>query len=323
MMRSQYANSQGNARKLGLPYETIAHIGYTGSDDDRDRCLAAHIWLSRNDNDYLQMCAQAFRLTTIRQDCIDLNGNPPRDFLTEHRQYDLVIFHNLWSPLYGYPDSGGARTSSMHNPETWRKRLLNTKARYIFIFGADFNAPDLENHIPGYRCIYVGFETMFSVFIHDNVSWRGALHQFISHADLTQARLNTLTDFKNSRYLDISNTTLTEKHMKTIATMSSLEELRAAGAIFQNANFRYLSVLNSLRRLDLSRTEVTDEKIISITCLSKLEQLSLNRTQISDDTLASLAHLTELKWLSIVGSRATRAGVRQIQLKLPDCEVSY
>lgn len=77
-------------------------------------------------------------------DLIDLRLN--RDFLTENLNYDVVILCYIFSlsqteqkrdPLYEkiIKHDLSARVSPLHSPKNWRKRLLETNAKNILIFG--------------------------------------------------------------------------------------------------------------------------------------------------------------------------------------------
>src|ERR1700691_6180378 len=124
----------------------IAHVGFTGTDDDRDRWLAARIWLGRDKNSFFHGddgCTN----TRFQHDPIDLRANPPRDFLSEQAFYDIVITHNLWAlPGRGPAVSGGPTVCSpLHSPSAWKRRLQLSRAERIFMFGADFNAANLDS----------------------------------------------------------------------------------------------------------------------------------------------------------------------------------
>src|SRR5215813_3760139 len=74
----------------------IAHVGYTGSDEDRERRLQIGIWLSRNDDELYRAWFEPDSNGTVSEDFIDLNGTPSRDFLSEQFSYDVVVTHNIW-----------------------------------------------------------------------------------------------------------------------------------------------------------------------------------------------------------------------------------
>ena len=81
-----------------------------------------------------------------------------RDFLAEHRQYDLVILHNLFDP--SKPDGMIAvekivpekHASPIHSVAQWRRRLVEAKASYIFVFECRANvfSGAVLGAVPGY-----------------------------------------------------------------------------------------------------------------------------------------------------------------------------
>ena len=79
----------------------VAHVGFTGSDDDRDRTLAARLWLGRNDPTFAQR--------PWVPDAIYLNGPPRRDFLARCLTGGLADA----SPSAGATDAGVSSTATL------------------------------------------------------------------------------------------------------------------------------------------------------------------------------------------------------------------
>lgn len=107
----------------------IAFVGWTNSDIDCGILLDCYKIL------------QSLKLTSY--DFIDLNRD--RDFLKENKRYDIVVLIYIFilsqeeminEQLYSRNDHF-TKTSELHSQENWRKRLLNTEAEEILIFGYD------------------------------------------------------------------------------------------------------------------------------------------------------------------------------------------
>src|SRR5258708_10184186 len=147
----------------------VAHVGFTGTDDDRDRWLADRIWLNRDNPDFFQQ-DDGYDKGFIQHDAIDLRGDPPRDFLAEQDCYDIVITHNLWGmPTFGADVSAGPTACSLlHSPSAWKQRLLASGAQRIFMFAADFNAPDTDGSLSGYGCLDGPFRSPMNRFVLGN-----------------------------------------------------------------------------------------------------------------------------------------------------------
>jgi hypothetical protein len=136
----------------------VAHVGHTGSDDDRQRWEEVCRWLRENDPPFYRRLRRQRQSGELDEHFIDLNGDPPRDFLAERFAYDVVITHFLWGLVNDEYDTGSGPTaqSPHHTCGNWRRRLLEANARYIFLIGAHFNAPDVGDDLPGYQSTFIG-----------------------------------------------------------------------------------------------------------------------------------------------------------------------
>lgn len=76
-----------------------------------------------------------------------------------------------------------------------------------------------------------------------------------------------------------------------------------------------------LHAMGLEGTQVTDAALPHLTALVRLESLDLDRTSISDAGLLHLANLAQLEFLHIEQTLVTHDGVRQLQFRLPKCEI--
>ena len=313
--------------RSGVGDLTVAHVGHTGTDADRDRGLAIRVWLRRADS---RLYAKWERLrqgggdgdAVLREDHIDLRGNPPRDFLTEETRYDLVVTHNLW----GFPElSGGAdptRASSAgpgacsprHDREAWRRRLASCGARYVFMVGPHFNASYLGTDLPGYRCLRVGASSFFDVFASLSVGIAiESPQQPIRYRDMTAARLRHLDELSQNEALDLSYTELGAEHVERLGAMRRIQDLRLTGTAVSDGDLAQIAASGELRKLDLDETAVGPTGLRHLRSLVHLECLSLNHTNVDDAGLEHLCALPRLEWLSLVGTAVSDSGLARLR----------
>jgi hypothetical protein len=326
----------------------VAHVGYTGTDTDRDRWLAARLWLKKVDPALSAQLEEARAEGLLREDHIDLRGAPPRDFLVERERYDVVLTHHLWGAperAEGGPESPTA-CSPWHTAEAWRRRLLLAEARYVFMFGPDFNAARLDHSIPGYTSHHVRTASFLSVFAARD---RGAPAEVpalsLGYEDLTKARLERLSELGDNEHLDLSYTEVTGEHVARLAAMRRLTSLSLVGTPITDDDVARLSATLDLESLDLDQTSVGSAGLLQVGRLARLTALSLNDTRVDDAGLAHLRALDDLEWLSLVGTavgdpgldalavlaglryvslvrtRVSAGGVAALSLALPACDI--
>lgn len=328
----------------------VAHVGHTGTDADRDRWLAACVWLEQSDTSFYTHLRTCEGTGALQEDYVDLNGNPRRDFLSEQTRYDIILIHNLWylNELALPGRSHATACSPLHDAATWKRRLGGTDARYIFMFGRDFNASHLDSSLSGYDCLDISAEGFLSVFAAD--SCRDVLKApalKISFHDMAEARLQNLTALVDNETLDLSYTNPGTGHLLQLTAMPHLKDLRLVGTRISDSDLEHVVKRKGLRRLHLDETNVGTSglfqvrKLVHLECLSlndtqvddagleplrelsRLEWLSLVCTAISDSGLAHLRSITSLRYLSIVGTRVTNSGVAQLRRALPECTIDF
>jgi hypothetical protein len=293
----------------------VAQVGHTGTDGDRDRWLAAGIWLERADPALYRLMWQGDGEGSVVQDAIDLNGSPRRDFLGEDQRYDVVVIHNLWSPPAGLePEtSGGAAISPRHSPAGWRHRLQLSCARYILIFGRDFTAYDLDADIPGYSCFDVPANPPLSVFVRLPCPLAPELlSRPIGYRDMTAAQLRRLAELRLNASLDLSYTAVGGEQLAQLKEMPALADLRLVGTGLSDQDARHLAEIGALRRLNLDSTGLSNAALVPLRRLRRLECLSLNHTKIDDDGLRHLRGQRMLKWLSLIDTAVSDTGLAQL-----------
>jgi hypothetical protein len=132
---------------------SIAQVGHVDAHDDRARWLTIRRWLRANDRPFFDLLRGQEERGELDHHFIDLNHDPPRDFLTEQYAHDVVITHNLWGEVNeGYTiRTGGAAQSVHHRADSWQRRFRETGARYLFLAGNAFTLEDLGGSLPGYE----------------------------------------------------------------------------------------------------------------------------------------------------------------------------
>ena len=329
----------------GIPTDdavAVAQVGFTRSDEDRDRWLAARIWLGRTDSAFTERLCAAQRARTLVQDVIDLHASPPRDFLKEQERYDVVVVHNLWDGYAVEDCSGGDAQSPHHDLGNWRSRLQSTGARYIFLFGSDFNIASLQ----GYESISVPEKSFLSVFaLESGFRYSNRSSESITFTDMSRARLSALAELLESETLELSYTEPDTSHLRTFREMACLKELRLVGAGITDSNLEFvaqacrleslsldengiaghglshLSRLTCLRVLSLDHVPIKEDALCHLIDLLRLESLSLIGTPVGDRGLQHLTGIQSLRSLFLLGTRVTENGVERFRSALPQCEV--
>jgi hypothetical protein len=328
----------------------IAHVGHTGTDEDRERWLQIGIWLRRNDDDLYRAWFETGSGGAVAEEFIDLNGAPSRDFLSEDYGYDVVVTHNLW----GFPNeseiggSGPAACSIHHGIERWRKRLQGSGARYIFLFGTDFNAGDLGLTLAGYDCYFVSSACFMTALVSRDLSGKlAAPEEDISFRDMASARLQRLPELLQNRSLDLSYAGVTGVQLVLLKGMAHLEDLRLVGTRITDDDLALIGQCPSIRKLNLDGNSISGTGVAHLRELRELEALSLNESKIECDSLKHLEHFTRLQWLSLVGTgigddglhylasikclrtlilvgtRVTTEGVERLRRALPQCAIDF
>lgn len=125
---------------------SVGNVGATAGDPENHTFLdALALWLLKNDRDL----ADRWMDEGVKHDYIDLNQG--RDFLKESKRYDVVVLHNLYEPGRGEPHlhTGYYAVSPQHTVANWRRRLAQTGADLIAIYGIDLSG-DYIGDLPGY-----------------------------------------------------------------------------------------------------------------------------------------------------------------------------
>ena len=88
--------------------------------------------------------------------------------------------------------------------------------------------------------------------------------------------------------------------------------------------FRHLVELPNLRSLEINHLSLTNETLAHIGKLNSLQTLKLDGNKnIRDAGLVHLYGLTNLRSLQLKETAVTEAGIKRLQAKLPECQITW
>ena len=102
-----------------------------------------------------------------------------------------------------------------------------------------------------------------------------------------------------------------------------LELLRLDRSSINDAGLSALEPLEKLRVLSLRYCSVSDKGLSVVGQKPELSELWLTGTDVSDDSVDRLSSFVDLKSLYLRWTRTTADAAREIQQRLPDCEVYH
>jgi len=139
---------------------------------------------------------------------------------------------------------------------------------------------------------------------------------------ITDAELPEITTISQDLNLVLSNCPITNDGLSALEGKRNVRCLALNGTAVTDAGIKHLRGMN-LQLLDLSSTRVTDAGLATLGELDfpRLKELSLERTHITDAGLMHLARFKNIEWLSVIGTKATKDGIRQLKAKLPQATV--
>jgi Leucine-rich repeat (LRR) protein len=122
----------------------------------------------------------------------------------------------------------------------------------------------------------------------------------------------TVANMKQLRRLWAANTLITSASLEKVSGLARLEDLDLSGTDIDDAGVAHLASLRQLRRLQLASTNITDNALDTIASLPALEELNLYRTKVTNAGLARLKKLAKLRDVDVRYTRATAAGVAEL-----------
>ncbi len=153
--------------------------------------------------------------------------------------------------------------------------------------------------------------------------------------------------FQNVVFVDLGETQATDDDLALIGLVPSVESVVLTSTPITSDGLRHLRGLSRLRVLSLWKTAIDDRGLAHLAGHTGLENLVLDNTGIGDAGLVHLRDLTELEeWLglchtkvtdaglpnlarlrklrslNLIGTQATKAGMRELQKSLPNTDIS-
>jgi hypothetical protein len=101
----------------------------------------------------------------------------------------------------------------------------------------------------------------------------------------------------------------------------SMNIVDLSGTRATNDDLAHLPVFVSLEHLFLNDTRVTDAGLIHLRQFTELKELSIEHSQITDNGLVYLRSLRGLRELHLAGTLVTKAGIEDLQERLPSLKI--
>jgi hypothetical protein len=143
-----------------------------------------------------------------------------------------------------------------------------------------------------------------------------------SGGKITDAKLSKIATISQDLNLILSYGPITNDGLSVLEGRQNIRGLALNGTAVNDKGIKYLHGMN-LQTLDLSSTKITDAGLAALGELDfpALNSLSLDHTGITNAGLMHLARFKNIEWLSIIGTKATKDGVRHLKAKLPQASV--
>ncbi len=158
-------------------------------------------------------------------------------------------------------------------------------------------------------------------FIGDEYFIDVAKLSFQGHDPTVNSDLEPFRMLQNVRRIDLDYTTIS--NIEPIEHLGKLRWLDLEETEIDDQALESLAGLINLEILVLTRTKITDSGIARLSHLVNLDELRLNETVVSDACLIHLEGLSKLRNLEMCKTNVTGEGVAKLQLKLPNCEISW
>ena len=145
----------------------------------------------------------------------------------------------------------------------------------------------------------------------------------------------------------LDHTQITDNGLAHLVQLTNLQSLSLYGTAVTDEGLVHLKGLTNLKDLSLYDTQVTDVGLAALKDLELVDfsipsaaktdlglknylaslkppsQLYLSEWKITDAGLIHLKQLTNLKRLDLIGTKITDAGVADLQMALPNCEITH
>ena len=144
---------------------------------------------------------------------------------------------------------------------------------------------------------------------------------FQGNSETTNRDILPIRDLKNVNRIDLDYTDVDD--ISPIRNQINLRWLDLEGTKISSEDLVNLERLDKLIILVLTDTKISNEGLEYIADMTQLLELRLNNTEISDECLVHFKKLKRLREINLRGTKVTRAGIRRLQLDLPNCEIKH
>jgi hypothetical protein len=134
---------------------------------------------------------------------------------------------------------------------------------------------------------------------------------------MSQQGYHQLSRLRDLVSLELRSCGLTDEQLAFVADLPRLEVLQISGNPLTNVGMRHLDNLQQLRVLNVSFCpRIDDEAFAEISRLEGLEKLSAQDTRVTDAGLLHLFDMPHLRDVTVLGSKATRTGIKALRSAL-------
>jgi hypothetical protein len=144
----------------------------------------------------------------------------------------------------------------------------------------------------------------------------------LSDTKITDASLKLLEEQHELQWLLLNATKITDVGIASLRGNIGLRRLEICKTSISDFGLANIRGLHGLIDLLLNGTRITDAGLVNLEGMNELRNLELNDTSVTDAGLENLAGM-KLDRLSLLRTHVTRAGVKNFQQRVPDCQISY
>jgi Leucine-rich repeat (LRR) protein len=145
----------------------------------------------------------------------------------------------------------------------------------------------------------------------------------LTDANVTDIGLESLRDLRQLEGLWLSGSQISDKGLINLAGLNHLRVLCFYDTEITDDGLKELQRLRQLHTLVLRNTKVTDSGLLVVKDLAPLRVLCLaDNINVTDAGLVNLKDLASLRSLDLSGTKVTDAGVKQLRIAMPNCQIS-
>ena len=140
--------------------------------------------------------------------------------------------------------------------------------------------------------------------------------------NITDDHLHIIREINQDLGLMLNNCPVTDSGMALLEGKQNVRWLELRKTKVTDEGLRHLRGMD-LEELDLSITHIGDAGLAALGELDfpGLKTLALEHLNVTDEGISHLAHFKSLEFLSIAGTKVTKAGIKHLQAKIPECTI--